>query len=72
AVQSTEHNFPGPLTEKVEAEQKAATDQLSRSVTLDLARARTQGWRPLWDLDTVLMLDRAAPAAAPPGTAGPT
>ncbi|MED7953153.1 immune inhibitor A domain-containing protein [Streptomyces sp. BE303] len=28
AVQSTEHNFPGPLTEKVEAEQKAATEQL--------------------------------------------
>ncbi|WP_406199940.1 immune inhibitor A [Kitasatospora sp. NBC_01560] len=29
AVQvSTEHNLPGPLTEKVEAEQKAATEQL--------------------------------------------
>lgn len=29
AVQtSTEHNIPGPLTEKVEAEQKAATEQL--------------------------------------------
>ncbi|MFI2607247.1 immune inhibitor A domain-containing protein [Kitasatospora sp. NPDC018619] len=28
AVQSTEHNLPGPLTAKVEAEQKAATQKL--------------------------------------------
>ncbi|MET9396217.1 NAD(P)-dependent oxidoreductase [Kitasatospora sp. NPDC002965] len=71
------HHVPAPLarlaarTGRVPGLTPYAVDQLSRSVTLDLARARTQGWRPLWDLDTVLMLDRAAPAAAPPGTAGP-
>ncbi|MEU1421572.1 NAD(P)-dependent oxidoreductase [Kitasatospora sp. NPDC005751] len=40
-----------------------AVDQLATGVTLDLGRSRTQHWRPLWDLDTVLLLDRATAAA---------
>ncbi|WP_329496587.1 NAD(P)-dependent oxidoreductase [Kitasatospora herbaricolor] len=35
-----------------------AVDQLARSVVLDIGRARATGWRPRWDLDTVLLRER--------------
>ncbi|MFG3051082.1 NAD-dependent epimerase/dehydratase family protein [Kitasatospora sp. NPDC048239] len=39
-----------------------AVDQLAHEVTLDLGRARAQGWHPAWDLTAVLRQHRAGAA----------
>ncbi|MER5349688.1 NAD(P)-dependent oxidoreductase [Kitasatospora sp. NPDC002551] len=59
-VRARIHHVPAPLarlaarTGRLPGLTPYAVDQLSRSVVLDLARARSQGWRPHRDLDAFL------------------
>ncbi|MFE2107440.1 NAD-dependent epimerase/dehydratase family protein [Kitasatospora sp. NPDC059463] len=66
------HHVPAPLarlaarTGRLPGLTPYAVDQLSRSVVLDLSRARSQGWRPHRDLDDFLR----GTARTPPETPG--